>query len=66
MKLIPKILGLAIGIAIAFCVTAFWDDRHADMVCDPAQASDQSCQQRFIGLDRHKHLIETNERKHVR
>jgi hypothetical protein len=66
MKLIPKILGLAIGIAIAFCVTAYWDDRHADIVCDQAQAPDQSCQQRFIRLDRQKNIVDINERRHAR
>ena len=66
MKLIAKILGLTIGIVVAFWVTAYWDDRHADMVCDQAQAPDQSCQQRFIGLDRHKHMLQTNERRLVR
>ena len=63
MKLIPKILGLAIGLVIAFGVMAYWDVRHADMVCDNTQVADQICQQRFIELDRLKRILDSNERR---
>ena len=66
MKWIPKLAGLAIGIVIALWMVAYWDIRHADMVCDIGQDPDHSCQQRFIELERHKHLLETNERKPIR
>ena len=60
MKLIPKILGLAIGLVIAFGVMAYWDVRHADMVCDNTQVADQICQQRFIEVDRLKRIFDNN------
>ena len=63
MKFIPKIVGLAIGLIIAFGVTAYWDVRHADMVCDNTQVADQICQQRFIELDRLKRIFDSNERR---
>ena len=63
MKHIPKIAGLAIGIIIALWIVAYWDVREADMLCDIGQDPDHSCQQRFIDLDRHKQMLETNERK---
>jgi hypothetical protein len=63
MKLIPKILGLAIGLVIAFGVMAYWDVRHADMVCDNTQVADQTCHQRFIELDRLKRILDSNERR---
>ena len=66
MKVIPKILGLAVGIVIALWVMAYWDVREADMVCDAGQDPDQQCQQRFIELDRHKHILERNERNPAR
>jgi len=58
MKHIPKIAGLAIGIMIALWIMAYWDVREADMLCDIGQAPDNSCQQRFIELERHKHILE--------
>jgi hypothetical protein len=66
MKLIPKILGLTIGIVIAFGVMAYWDVRQADMLCDIGQASERLCQQRFIGLDGHKHILEISDRAPAR
>ena len=66
MKFIPKILGLAVGIGIALWMMAYWDVREADMLCDAGQDSDHLCQQRFIDLDRHKHIIERNEKNSAR
>jgi hypothetical protein len=66
MKHIPKIAGVAIGIVIALWMMAYWDVREADMVCDIGQDPHHLCQQRFIELDRHKHMLETNERKSAR
>jgi hypothetical protein len=66
MKHIPKIAGVAIGIVIALWMMASWDVREADMLCDTGQDPNNLCQQRFIELERHKHILETNERKPAR
>jgi hypothetical protein len=66
MKHIPKIAGVAIGIVITLWIIAYWDVREADMLCDGGQDPNHLCQQRFIELDRHKQMLETNERKPVR
>ena len=64
--IVPKIAGLAIGIVIALWMMAFWDARHADMVYDNTQVSEQICQDRFVEMDRHKRILETNEGRHAR
>ena len=63
MKYVPKITGVAIGMVIALWMMAYWDIRQADILCDIGQDPNHLCQQRFIELERHKHILATNERK---
>jgi len=63
MKWIPKLAGLAIGIVIALWMVAYWDIRHADMVCDIAQDPNSACQEPFIELDRLKYNQQSTERQ---
>jgi hypothetical protein len=42
---------------------AYWDVRQADMVCDIGQDPNHACPERFIELDRLKHIVGTNDIK---
>ena len=66
MKWIPKLAGLAIGIVIAMYMVTYWDNRHADMVCDIAQDPKSACQEPFIELDRLKHNQQSTDRQLAR
>ena len=66
MKRIPKIAAVMTGIVIALWMMAYWDVRHADMVCDSAQVPGEICQERFVEVDQLKRMLETNERKRAR
>jgi hypothetical protein len=66
MKRIPQIAAIATGMVIALWIMAYWDVRQADMICDIGQDPGHMCQQRFIELDRLKHILQTDERKLAR
>ena len=63
MKRFSRIAAIATGIVIALWMMAYWDVRQADMVCDIGQDPNHACRERFIELDRLKHMVGTNDIK---
>ena len=63
MKRFSRIAAVATGIVIALWMMAYWDVRQADMVCDIGQDPNHACRERFIELDRLKHIVATNDIK---
>jgi hypothetical protein len=63
MKRFSRIAAVATGIVIALWMMAYWDVRQADMVCDIGQDPNHACLERFIELDRLKHIVGTNDIK---